>query len=546
MTMLAFQLLTTLILLLARQAHTQSEQQSCGPPPTAASIEYDWELQDYYQMLDLPATDQDSSRSKRMGVREVIDSQQIRRAYRKQAQIHHPDKVKIKNSTATVEESNARFGRISEAYEVLNDPGKRYDYDLWLLNCEDRNRGRAESEASSWKVFESFSDPRRVFEDFFFNAERDEPLHMQRRQGRQPVRVEETQEVLYDPYTGQEVLRVYRTEEFASNGKGKYPYRVTAQDFVETYDRFYGREYQPISSPAVVEEGYREEADHLRDTRERKDSLAGSEFMTLHSQPLKSENGKFYAGLSPGCDLIIVSDTSDSAHDEDSVIWSAGAFVPPTAGECFLSLQGPYLVVALGTPDQPGQILWNSQFAETASSEQNDEVPDVYFARLDDDGSLVVYSQKTVPYTPDINDEDQFMTNPATKTRASRAWRGVKRWTKRRLLKKEKEEHSNPDSDSPAFITRNICVFATGPAGCNVPGRKFLQFAHGVRKSVKRSMAKIDKTIDSLMEIVLDDEDEDILDTITRIAGKAGSSVARAGSVFARKGAKMIQKRFGS
>lgn len=520
--------------MLVLQAHTQSsERNSCGPP--SESIEYDWELQHYYQILDLPATDEDASRSQRQTVREGIDSQQVRRAYRKQAQKHHPDKVKTKNTTASVEESNARFGRISESYEVLNDPEKRYDYDLWLLDCEDRQRGTAAPQENAWTVFESFSDPRRVFEDLFFNAERDDMWNMQQRQNRHPVRVEEAQEVLYDPYSGQEVLRVYRTEEFASNDRGTYLYRVSAQDYVHQYG-----DYHPISQPVLVEEGYREELDHLRDTRERKDSLASSEFMTLHSQPLVSNNGKFYAGLSPGCDLIIVSDTSVSAHDEDSVIWSAGAFVPPTAGECFLSLQGPYLVLALGTLEHPGQILWNSDFTEIVESA--DEIPPVYFVRLDDDGSLVVYGQESVPFKPNVDDDSLFTTNPATKTRASRAWRGVKVWVKRRVTKKK---DSRRTSDTPTFTTRNVCIYATGPAGCNSPGRKFLQIARVVRTTVKRTMVKIDTTIDALVDTVLNEEDEDILDTIARIVGKAGSGIARAGSLLARKGARIIQKRLG-
>jgi hypothetical protein len=290
----------------------------------------------------------------------------------------------------------------------------------------------------------------------------------------------------------------------------------------------------------IVEEGYREEVDHLKDTREIRDSLASSEFMTLKSQPLKSENGKFYAGLSPGCDLIIVSDTSDSPYDEDKLIWSAGAFVPPTAGECFLSLQGPYLVLALGSPDNPGQILWNSDFAERQPPEQSDDVPPVYFARLDDDGSLVVYRQKVIPNKPDNFDEAQFKNNPSAKTKASRAWRGVKSWVKRRLPKKE--EYAE---DSSPFITRNVCIFATGPAGCNFPARKFLKIAQGVRASVKGTLIKLDTTIDSLVEMVLRDDDEDILDTITRIAGKTGSSIKRVGSRLATRGARMIQDRLG-
>jgi hypothetical protein len=90
-----------------------------------------------------------------------------------------------------------------------------------------------------------------------------------------------------------------------------------------------------------------------------------------------------------------------------------------------------------------------------------------------------------------------------------------------------------------------VCIFATGPAGCNFPARKFLKIAQGVRASVKGTLIKLDTTIDSLVEMVLRDDDEDILDTITRIAGKTGSSIKRVGSRLATRGARMIQDRLG-
>ena len=561
-------LVTTLIFLFASQAHSQETVQqsaTCGPP--SSSVKYDWERYDYYQVLGLPPSDQEAdqeqdastSRKQRREIREAIDSQQIRRAYRKQAQQHHPDKMSNnKNSnattTVTVEESTTRFARISEAYEVLNNADNRHDYDLWLLDCEDRHMGqsqstrRSESRGDSWSVFDSFSDPRRVFEEFFSNSERDDLWNRRQHQNQQPVRVEETQKVLIDPYSGQEILRVYRTEEFASNKSGKYQYRVTAQDFVEQYDRLYGWEYQPISSPVVVEEGYREEAD-FRDERERADALSSNEFITLHSQPLVSANGRFYAGLSPECDLIVVSGTPDSANVEDSVIWSSGTFVPRSAGECFLSLQGPYLVLALGTPENPGQILWNTDVPDSIFLDDNDGTSGgpapIYLVRLDDDGSLVVYSQKRVPHTPDNKERTDLYSNPSSKTRAAQAWRSVKRWAKNRLFKKADDHFQNTSDSQQAFITQEVCVFATGPAGCNFPGRKLLQLAHGVRATMKRALTKIDTTVDSLVELILDDQDEDLIDTFARIVGTAGSNVAKAGSALARKGVKIIQKRLG-
>lgn len=66
------------------------------------------EYKDYYEIL---------------GVARDADQQEIKRAYRKLAQKHHPDK--------NPDDPNAedRFKAINEAYEVLGDPDKRAKYD---------------------------------------------------------------------------------------------------------------------------------------------------------------------------------------------------------------------------------------------------------------------------------------------------------------------------------------------------------------------------------------------------------------------------------
>ncbi len=63
---------------------------------------------DYYKILDIP--------------REASQSD-IKRAYRKLALKHHPDKNKSPNATK-------KFQDIGEAYSILSDPAKRRRYDL--------------------------------------------------------------------------------------------------------------------------------------------------------------------------------------------------------------------------------------------------------------------------------------------------------------------------------------------------------------------------------------------------------------------------------
>ena len=59
-----------------------------------------------------------------LGVSKDADAATLKRAYRKLAMKWHPDKNKD-----NVEQAQAKFQEISEAYDVLSDPEKRKIYD---------------------------------------------------------------------------------------------------------------------------------------------------------------------------------------------------------------------------------------------------------------------------------------------------------------------------------------------------------------------------------------------------------------------------------
>lgn len=112
----------------------------------------------YYELLNLesqdmhrrPRTHALHNRKKRSAYRARITNDQIKKAYRKQAQLYHPDKLAARrlkqekrnatneNVTSTVdipndplanmtiEEATSLFARIAEAYQVLSDPAQRY------------------------------------------------------------------------------------------------------------------------------------------------------------------------------------------------------------------------------------------------------------------------------------------------------------------------------------------------------------------------------------------------------------------------------------
>ena len=61
------------------------------------------------------------------------DLEEIKRAYKKQIKIYHPDKNKDKNSTET-------FLKIQKAFETLTDEKKKKEYDLNLLDYEQKQK----------------------------------------------------------------------------------------------------------------------------------------------------------------------------------------------------------------------------------------------------------------------------------------------------------------------------------------------------------------------------------------------------------------------
>lgn len=62
---------------------------------------------------------------KTLGVSKTADEAEIKKAYRKLAKEHHPDRNKGKTASET------KFKEINEAYEVLSDPEKRQVYDQY-------------------------------------------------------------------------------------------------------------------------------------------------------------------------------------------------------------------------------------------------------------------------------------------------------------------------------------------------------------------------------------------------------------------------------
>lgn len=400
--------------------------------------------------------------------RNQIEAKDIKKAYRKQAQLWHPDKITsrkkqqgnatsangIDYSNLSVEECNARFAKIAEAYEVLNGNQKRKDYDSFLLDAEEQmerehkrtqvksgQSSNAESASTSDQIFQAtnnffegfFTDPMSTFEDFFFGngdggAQETDPTFMEdrfdsfytgsqrnhednRHYNRQPDRTSETTHVKYDPRFGTEVLRVLQREEFDEPQESSIYYRIIGQEFIEEFDQFYGQSlgYQPISEPYLVEEGqlpFREPRRHSEpfNKRNRKQPkrrrpisitnhrLEKNEYITAKSIHLHSANGEYYAGLTPECELFIMHD--GGPFEEDTEMWGSNTFVPPQYRDgCSLAMYGARIAIVVGDVENPTTVLWTSLPPPPivpGSPFDGEEIIDFYCS-LDDDGSLTVY-----------------------------------------------------------------------------------------------------------------------------------------------------------
>lgn len=93
-----------------------------------------------------------------LGVSKTATKDEIVKAYRKGAQTHHPDK------NPGDPEAESRFRDIQEAYEVLNDPTKRAEYDAGGSSMNFRNR-RPQGFDSGFSA--PFGD---MMNDFFGNS----------------------------------------------------------------------------------------------------------------------------------------------------------------------------------------------------------------------------------------------------------------------------------------------------------------------------------------------------------------------------------------
>ena len=99
-----------------------------------------------------------------LGVTKNASDDEIKKAYRKLAMKHHPDR----NQGSASKTSEESFKEAKEAYEMLSDPQKRAAYDQYGHAGVDPNMGRGGAEGFGGFA-EAFGD---IFGDIFGNAPR--------------------------------------------------------------------------------------------------------------------------------------------------------------------------------------------------------------------------------------------------------------------------------------------------------------------------------------------------------------------------------------
>jgi curved DNA-binding protein CbpA len=517
---LALQLSFTFVLLAipdtanGQFSSSSSQEPQCKPQePT----KYDWERLNYYELLGLMEDDggsrsktkkkknKDNAKGDEEG-RNNLTNKEIRKAYRKQAQKFHPDKQASKKKTSSissasasgsgqsstpsnallsVEESNARFAKIAEAYEFLLDDTKRKDYDLFLEYChsteivkdDDVHEGRLSTMLKKRfhglfddLVGSNTRDPFKVFKDAFFwgddgddidddvhafdpndpfshlrykNNPQRHPNHQQHQQEQRttydpqedPLRIFHEKRFMYDPITGENVVRVLQTEEYApsssssndkdsDNGNGNdnmrgstrggnpnnstasssahsssslFYYRIVAQDFRESYDPYTANQvYVPITEPYLQEDGFRKASaspDQTTNSSSRSSNVESIlhpwEVLTPMSPPMVSPNKRYIAGLSADCEFLVMinpdrfgdDDTEEVRRNQhkdapQEILWSTQRPYGKdgyVSDHCFALLKGPHLVVTIGQhPQQTGASIHNNRIL-WHSDGRNDE-----------------------------------------------------------------------------------------------------------------------------------------------------------------------------
>ncbi|GAX11905.1 hypothetical protein FisN_17Lh187 [Fistulifera solaris] len=470
---------------------------------TAMDDTYEWENWDHYKILGL---DRNVDYSEK----------EIKKAYRKQAQQWHPDKL-VGDNTTTTQEGNDRFARIAEAYQVLSKEKQEYDNYLRRRDQQTHNdfsrtpsADGADDMYTAWHQFHEPIDPWAIFQDLFGDFYSSDyvgsesyyqPSYVDNAYGtnsfqkgsRSPDRFAEEEEILMDQY-GQTILRKIETSSYFINNQGRM--QTVAQDYVRQQD-FYTGEFmfqQLHIAPIVLhEETFAFEGDCS--TTESKSGYI-PQFMDPSSlwpdvslvKGSTMRRGSHYVELSSNCDLVSYRTINDD--NDPQPIWSLSQSVRvlPYFGafsDCRLKLQASQLFLYT-VAENEGYVVWVSE-----PDLQRDRRPSQYVARLDTDGVLAVYRiQAPKIRHPQLSKIwKKTILESAPSSIFSIAFEFL--WSL--FLGKRIRRNSSGD------VTSETCIVAIGsPFGCFRAGRKLMQFFRDAKALVERVSSFVDRLLDMI------------------------------------------------
>jgi curved DNA-binding protein CbpA len=461
---------------------------------TAMDDRYEWENWDHYKILGLDRNFEYSEK-------------EIKKAYRKQAQQWHPDKL-VGDNTTTTQEGNDRFARIAEAYQVLSK--EKQEYDNYLRQGDqqehdDLSRTASADMYTSWHPFHEPIDPWAIFQDLFGDFyssgyARNEPNYANNAFGtnpfkkgsRSPDRFAEEEEILMDEY-GQTILRKTETVSYYGGNQGFM--QTVAQDYVRQHDFYTGKFiYQPLHiAPVVLHEERFAISDDSSKTESKSDfipqfmnpSALWPEVSLVRGSTMR--HGSYVVKISSDCDLIAYREIKDD--DDPQLVWSlreSGRVSPyfGAANDCRLELQAGQLFLYVA--DNVGSVLWVSE-----PDFESDQRSNQYVARLDTDGALAVYrihAQEIIH--PQLS---QIWKKTILESKPSSILSMVCDTLWSLLLGRRLRRTSSGE------VTSETCIVAVGsPFGCFRAGRKLVQLFRDVKALAERVSSLLDHLLDMI------------------------------------------------
>lgn len=452
---------------------------------------YEWDDWDHYEILGL---DRHADYTEK----------DIKKAYRKQAQQWHPDKV---GDNATIEESNERFARIAEAYQVLVNQKQEYDNYLRSRQYNFYTAPGSDPRDTASHHFHEFVDPWSIFEDLFsdlyYYYYDDAGVHSQpgvsggiyASRNRPPDRIFEKEEILLDHY-GRTLVRKTQTASYFDNDHGFM--QSVAQEYVQTQQDPYTGDWilQPLHVvPVVLQEGT---FPFVKEQTLNKPGFVPEYIMDPSSlwpgvslvKGSKMRKGSYSLELTVDCDVYISRKAFKDEENQTHLIWSLQesgqmpVYMLNSATDCRFELEGGQLILYIA--DNAGSILWASEVDREADPHSGS-----YVARLDADGALAVYRLQTAmvqrPWMSRLWKKTILATDPTSV--ASVVCELLWSFILGRRVRRVSSEH----------VTSETCIVAIGsPVGCFRAGRRIVQLFRDAKAIVERVLSFIDHLFDMI------------------------------------------------